>query len=79
MTPTPTMGEVRVVLTLMNADGELTQRFLPNLEGETTIIQLANDRFVPFHSEESQTDVGRQLARFREFRHPSRLLCRPRL
>lgn len=64
------MGDARVVLTLMNANGELTQRFIPNVWGETTIVQLANDRFVPFHGEESQTDVG-QLARFRAFRHPS--------
>lgn len=59
------MGDAKVVLTLMNADGELTERFF--IEGETHIVQLAHDRFNPFRSEESQVDVGRQLARFCEF------------
>ena len=71
------MGDLRVVLTLMNADGELYERYLPNDEGQTTITQLARDRFKPFRSEESQvTDESKQLARFRKFRHPSRLPCR---
>jgi len=61
----------------MNADGELYEKFLPNTDDQTTITQLARDRFKPFRSEESQTDdVGKQLARFRKFRQLPRLPCR---
>jgi len=67
------MGEVKVVLTLMNADGELTERVLPT-SGETTFTQLAKDRFAPFHSEESQA-AGKTLALFREFQFQAPIAC----
>lgn len=69
------MGDARVVLTLMNADGEITQRHLPPVGEET--IQLVNNRFAPFHAEESQVDTG-QLARFCKFRQRPRLPWLPR-
>lgn len=66
------MGEARVVLTLMNRDGELT-KFFPKQDTSST-IQLANERFAPFHANaESQLDEHRQLALFCKIRHPSRL------
>lgn len=52
------------MLKLMNADRELIEKVYH--DGQTKYIQLTANRFEPFHSEESQVDVGKQLALFRE-------------
>lgn len=63
-TPKLRMGEARILLKLMNPDGELIEKVYH--DGQTPCIQLTINRFDPFHSQESQVGADRQLARFRK-------------
>lgn len=62
-------------LLLMDGDGRLTERFFPDVNGETA-IQLCNQRWTPFHArEESQAESSKQLARFRKSGNHRVCLC----